>query len=135
MVATLAPLFGVCTNNQAALWRRLLLSSFLPFFFDDLDDDQNETEGLGRSDADREIIWQWEPKEPLISCSDRSVKLTCEFRLTEFKQTRWRGDVAADVGPHLHSETAPCESFSLLLSVYRLLSCSCFFCIQTQWRR
>lgn len=88
-----------------------------PLFFDDLEEDQKQTESLGRSDTDRESIRQWETKVLLISCSDRSNNLTCEYRLAEMKQRLWRwpGSAAVDVGDHLPSDTF--ETCSLLLSV------------------
>lgn len=92
-------------------------SLYLFFFFDDLEEDQKQTEGLGRSDADREIIRQWETKELLIICSDRSDNLTCEYRLTENKLRRWHRAVATDIrrpAPRCNPFTTTCMASSCL---------------------
>lgn len=95
-----------------------------PFF-----NKQKQAEGLGRSDTDREIIQQCGKKELLISCSDRSDNLSCEYRLTEVKQGHWHRD-------RLHSETVLGETSFLFLSVfYQLPLVSVVsLSIRTQWQ-
>lgn len=114
MVATLALLNGSLGGEALFIFPSSL---YLFIFFDDLEEDQKQTEGLGRSDADREIIRQWETKELLIICSDRSDNLTCEYRLTENKLRRWHRAVATDIrrpAPRCNPFTTTCMASSCL---------------------
>lgn len=73
-------------TSSASVEETRFSSSFAPFFsLDDLEEDQKQTKGLGRSDTDEE--------------NKRSDNSTRECRLREIKESRWR--CAAGVG-------APC---------------------------
>lgn len=75
--------FVLAQTSNASVEETRFSTSFAPFFFlDDLEEDQKQTEGLGRSDTDRE--------------NKRSDNLTHEYRLREIKESRWRCAAGAD---------------------------------------
>lgn len=62
MIATLVQISSLHKQPTPLSGGDVLFMFFFFFFFHDLEEDEKQTEGLGRSDTDREIIRQWETK-------------------------------------------------------------------------